>query len=1082
MEFLIPLLIAWVIVMVIGHGSWVMIRAFFRLLSGSTETRNAPNPLPDERADIAATRRVIGRMIGRNLLSDSVATELRDQLRNLELGQTSATIHSLPKQPHDLAENLTLAATPDTDSAGYSPGPLPTPFSSGKPPADEPILATLVAPTDETAAPPRIQHPTLSQPLPTSPAAPILSKSEVIQSFLAAHNIRWGELVAGMLIVVCSIGLVISLWNTLVQTHRVIPSLIFLGANAAIYAAGLYTLSRWRLRHTSRAVLVIATLLVPLSVLAGLAAAGTNVNAVQLTDPITLSAIALASAIYIFLLYLSGKALSRRTYAAPMAISVAGPVAVLPLVPAAVRTFGAGAGWIISMGSIAVMLASFWMIRLHKRENLSLGVAGGRTRLLVMAFGVFSLAVSIGYLAFALRGEGFEAMLPIGIATIPAMVALAGGSRALMSAARSSTQSMTGAVCCVILIGLAWTVLPPSMTAASWVWSWAFTFSLSAAFAGWFFRQPRWLPLATMPIGMAVTFSSPVWLGNQTWASVGFFSRVVGGEPMIAATLVAIAVAAITQVIRDPVRRMWMGYAAIAWTGVALAIATVLSIAPVAKLGVAPWWSVTLVLAAGCVASIVLATRHHGPSFATIAAVAFGWLSVFRPIQWDTAVMDAAPKIWMLTFVAIASTLLVLRELAPRLAVLVSGNRRTTRRSGRNWEVSSGVAALTAGLIACVSVQHSWAASAVTLASVAVLLFWLSTVSRSIDVLRVSQLATIAFAIVVGYGRFSEWLFTTEAWKTATAPWAWAIVSASVAGLWLAIRQTAAVDSASLRRRLKHLTSLQAVPGLMPDGWAGAIAAGFVSVASAWTFIHLLAQAASSDIATYQYHVLLPLTAILGCGIVTWWTLRQLRLCGAPDRFALFDRIASSLIVAGSVWGSCLAAHLIFSSANTTLVAASTLCVAVCSGLAKLITLPGQRSLPAALDPLSTVIGLLILALSSAVLLMAGWLDPILENTYADAFSSLVGRVVVGARGGGHALESEAIDQFGSQHRLCITHTRSCRTGGSRLQPVSHVCLGASRGKSHRWHGLGSPDSGLKKRNHGSPNLRSRARCGSQLA
>ena len=929
MEFLIPLLIVWAIVIVVGHGSWVIIRACFRLFTGPTAPRDLPYPLSDEKADIAATRRVLGRMVGRSMLDDAVATELRDQLRNLELGQTTSTIHWLPPRSPDLAKNSTSAITSQTDSAGSSLGPLPTPISSGKPPADEPILAALAAPTDESTPPPSIQQPSHLHPLPPAapapPAAPILSKSEVIQSFLAAHNIRWGELVAGILIVVCSIGLVISLWNTLVQTHRVIPSLIFLSANAAIYAAGLYTLSRWRLRHTSRAVLVIATLLVPLSVLAGLAAAGTSVKAVQLNDPITLAAIGLASAIYIFLLYLSGKALSRRTYAVPMAISVAGPVAVLPLVPAAVRTCGAGAGWIISIGSIAVMLASFWMIRLHKREHLSLGVAGGRTRLLVMAFGVFSLAVSIGYMAFALRGEGFEAMLPIGIATIPAMVALAGASRSLMTAARSSTQSMTGAVCCVILIGLAWTVLPPSMTAASWVWSWAFAFSLSAAFVGWFFRQPRWLPFATTPLGMAATFSSPVWLGDQTWASVGFFSRVIGGEPMIAATLVAIAVAAITQVMRDPDRRKWMGYAAIAWTAVALAIATVLSVAPVAELGVAPWWSVTLVLAAGGVASIVLATRHQASSLATIAAVTFGWLSVFRPIQWDTAVLDAAPKVWMMTFVAIASTMLVLRELTPRLAALVSGNQRTTRRAGRNWEISSGVAALIAGLIACASVQQSWAVSAMTLASVAVLLFWLSTVSRSMDVLRVSQLATIALAIVVGYGRFSEWLFTTEAWKTAAAPWAWAILSASVAGLWLAIRQTAAVDLAPLRRRLQHLTSLQAVPGLMPDGWAGAIAAGFVSVGSAWTFTHLLAQAAGSNIVTHPYRLLSPMIAILGCGIVTCWTLRQLRLGDAPDKLRLFDRIASSLIVAGSVWGSCQVAHVIFSNADTTLVVATTL-------------------------------------------------------------------------------------------------------------------------------------------------------------
>lgn len=137
---------------------------------------------------------------------------------------------------------------------------------------------------------------------------PTLSTGEIIQSFLSAHNIRWGELIAGTLIVVCSIGLVISLWGPLVQTHRAIPTLIFLAANAAIYGVGLYTLSRWRLRHTSRAVLVIATLLIPLSVLAGIAASGIDATqAIDLSDPITLLTIGLAGLIYSVFLYLGGK-------------------------------------------------------------------------------------------------------------------------------------------------------------------------------------------------------------------------------------------------------------------------------------------------------------------------------------------------------------------------------------------------------------------------------------------------------------------------------------------------------------------------------------------------------------------------------------------------------------------------------------------------------------------------------------------------------------------------------------------------------------------------------------------------------
>ena len=128
--------------------------------------------------------------------------------------------------------------------------------------------------------------------------APALSRSEVIQAFLSTHNIRWGEIVAGILIVVCSIGLVRTLWNPLVSTHPLIPSVIFLVANAAITATGLYTLKRWRLRHTSRAVLVISTLLIPLSVLAGIAAVRKESDLLSTSDPLTLVFIAVASILY----------------------------------------------------------------------------------------------------------------------------------------------------------------------------------------------------------------------------------------------------------------------------------------------------------------------------------------------------------------------------------------------------------------------------------------------------------------------------------------------------------------------------------------------------------------------------------------------------------------------------------------------------------------------------------------------------------------------------------------------------------------------------------------------------------------
>src|SRR5439155_23736953 len=84
--------------------------------------------------------------------------------------------------------------------------------------------------------------------------------------FLEEHNILWGELVGGLLIVGCSIALVV----TLRQTLEAIPYFRFLlsaGVTLGLFGAGQYTLHRWKLSGTSRGMLVIALLLTPLTLL-----------------------------------------------------------------------------------------------------------------------------------------------------------------------------------------------------------------------------------------------------------------------------------------------------------------------------------------------------------------------------------------------------------------------------------------------------------------------------------------------------------------------------------------------------------------------------------------------------------------------------------------------------------------------------------------------------------------------------------------------------------------------------------------------------------------------------------------------
>lgn len=144
----------------------------------------------------------------------------------------------------------------DADVVEPSPAPWP-PTPAPLPPARPPV------------APPR---PAVRYPAPPPPPRPPRrSLGEVLAAFMEDKNILWGELIGGLLIVGCSVALVISLWQTLEQIPY-FPFVIIAGITAALFGAGLYTLHHWKLESTSRGLLVIATLLVPLDflVLAGL--------------------------------------------------------------------------------------------------------------------------------------------------------------------------------------------------------------------------------------------------------------------------------------------------------------------------------------------------------------------------------------------------------------------------------------------------------------------------------------------------------------------------------------------------------------------------------------------------------------------------------------------------------------------------------------------------------------------------------------------------------------------------------------------------------------------------------------------
>ncbi len=150
---------------------------------------------------------------------------------------------------------------------------------------------------------------------PDIPVAPRKSKkplSDMLVAFMAERNIRWGELASGILIVGSALGLVVSLREQLRDAIPYFPALLFLLITAAIHAAGVYTLRRWRLRNTSRGVLIIGLLLIPLNFLAACLLTSSGPDRRPITDPVYWVAVLSGTVAFSVMSWISATCLLRR--------------------------------------------------------------------------------------------------------------------------------------------------------------------------------------------------------------------------------------------------------------------------------------------------------------------------------------------------------------------------------------------------------------------------------------------------------------------------------------------------------------------------------------------------------------------------------------------------------------------------------------------------------------------------------------------------------------------------------------------------------------------------------------------------
>lgn len=347
------------------------------------------------------------------------------------------------------------------------------------------------------------QRPAPAKP---QPATPRRSLAEVLSTFMEERNIRWGELVGGLLIVCSSVALVISLWETL-KTIPYFQFFIFVGVSAALFGVGLYTEHRWKLASTSRGILIISTLLVPLNFVAMAGTARTRWDL-----PAALTELA-ALAIFTVLVRQAGRVLvdGWHTWLTLAVVGGSGILLTVPHQPAL--------GWAVILAAPAVALAAAGVgravIRLARRERVA---ADDAHRLFILLGCVmFTVAVALGLIVArsADRPAALNVLAPL-IALSGTLVAVCGlfvmratGTETDEAGLRTTSTAvgLVGAAVMLAAVGLAWPLPAPMIAVA------LFDFAALACFAVRY-RLAALHALANACLSLAYVAAAHVALGN----------------------------------------------------------------------------------------------------------------------------------------------------------------------------------------------------------------------------------------------------------------------------------------------------------------------------------------------------------------------------------------------------------------------------------------------------------------------------------------------------------------------------------------------------------------------------------------
>lgn len=306
------------IVMVVGHLLWLLFAAIFRALFGDgaaactpvlpasqlTPTGAAPTYRDGRRQMLIELQQQVRRWQHQGIFTSVQVQALQAWIAR-ELQQLSAVggqpgVGSEAARPGDFPRPTVAEGMPAADRATLPEGAVapqsdehPASAMAAAAAAEEAVTAELVVAGHSPdafsqAAPPAYVreggeggegvatsakalpvHPLDRREEPVTIPRPVQRPwTDMLRSFMEERNIRWAELLSAGLIVLCSVGLVASLWATLQQIPY-FPALLFTLFTVAFHSAGLYTLRQWKLETVSRVILLIGLVLVPLTFCAG---------------------------------------------------------------------------------------------------------------------------------------------------------------------------------------------------------------------------------------------------------------------------------------------------------------------------------------------------------------------------------------------------------------------------------------------------------------------------------------------------------------------------------------------------------------------------------------------------------------------------------------------------------------------------------------------------------------------------------------------------------------------------------------------------------------------------------------------